>query len=173
MAETRRLFFALWPDPQVRKGLEAIQSLLPCHRIKATHPEDMHITLAFLGDVDAQRQACVEKVADGIEADAFELLIDQVGYWPRPRILWSGPGWTPDGLKDLVRALRHGLRECGFEPERRPYAAHITLARKARPVRFRNLERPLLWKLHDFALVASRLGGEPPHYQVLRRWDLR
>ena len=64
------------------------------------------------------------------------------------------------------------LADCGFEPERRPYAAHVTLARKARPLRFQELQRPLSWLVGDFVLVASRTGGEPPRYRVLKRWRL-
>lgn len=170
---SERLFFALWPDAQVRDGLDAFQSELPRHhRIKTTHAEDMHVTLAFLGDVDAEHRACVEAVADRIETPAFDFVIDQVGFWRRPRILWCGPTQTPDPLQTLVRGLWNGLEDCGFEPERRAYFAHVTLARKARPVRFRTVEQALRWPVRDFVLVASRPGGTPPHYQVLRRWAL-
>ena len=167
-----RLFFALWPDSRVRRGLLGIRDGLPGFRGRPTHPEDMHITLVFLGGVDEQRRACVEAVADKTTAPAFDLVIDQIGFWRRPRILWCGPTETADALKSLVRNLGNGLKDCGFEPERRPYSAHITLARKARPVRFQELERPLSWPVGEFVLVASRTGGEPPRYRVLKRWTL-
>lgn len=169
---SRRLFFALWPDTQVRRGLYVLQSELSCHRFKATHPEDMHVTLAFLGDVEAEQQACVEAVADQVVAPAFDFTIDQLGFWSRPRILWCGPTHTPDPLNVLVRDLWAGLQGCGFEPERRPYAVHVTLARKARSARFREVEKPFPWQAREFVLVASRMGGAPPRYEVLRRWAL-
>jgi 2'-5' RNA ligase len=114
----------------------------------------------------------VERVADGVRGRSFALRIDQIGYWPRPRILWCGSSGMPDALRDLVADLQTGLQACGFERERRPYAAHITLARKARPVAFQHLAQPIDWSLNDFALVGSRLGGDPPRYRVLRRWSL-
>ncbi len=167
-----RLFLALWPDPRVRQGLLGIRDGLSGLRGRPTHPDDMHITLVFLGQVGPERRACVEWVAAAVRGRAFELQIDQVGFWRRPRILWCGPGSAPEELKQLVRKLMAALADCGFEPERRPYAAHVTLARKARPLRFQELQRPLNWSVGEFVLVASRTGGEPPRYRVLKRWCL-
>ncbi len=167
-----RLFLALWPDPGVRRGLLGIRDGLSGFRGRPTHPEDMHITLVFLGQVEQQRRACVEQVAAAVRGRPFELQIDQVGFWGRPRILWSGPSTVPEELKQLVQEFKITLADCGFEPERRPYAAHVTLARKARPVGFQELERPLSWPVEEFVLVASRTGGDPPRYRVLKRWRL-
>jgi 2'-5' RNA ligase len=167
-----RLFFALWPDARVRRGLLGIRDGLPGFRGRPTHPEDMHITLVFLGQVEPERRACVERAVAAVRGRPFELQIDQVGFWGRPRILWCGPGSVPDELQRLVGELKAVLADCGFEPERRPYAAHVTLARKARPVRFQELERPLSWPVGEFVLVASGRGGEPPRYRVLKRWRL-
>ena len=171
-AGSQRLFFALWPDTQVRRGLEVIQSKLSCHRFKATHPEDMHVTLAFLGDVNTERKVCVEAAAGQIVAPKFNFTIDHLGFWSRPRILWCGPKETPAPLLTLVRDLQNGLKNCGFEPERRPYAVHVTLARKARAVRSRTVDESLFWPVREFVLAASRMGGAPPRYEVLRRWAL-
>ncbi len=167
-----RLFLALWPDPRVRQGLLGIRDGMPGLRGRLTHREDMHITLVFLGPVESARRACVERAAAAVRGQPFELQIDQVGFWGRPRILWCGPGSVPEELMRLVRELKAALADCGFEPERRPYAAHVTLARKARPVRFQELERPLSWPVGEFVLVAARSGGEAPRYRVLKRWRL-
>jgi len=168
----RRLFLALWPDARVRQGLVAIRNGLEGLHGKPAHPEDLHVTLVFLGDVEAQRQGCVEAVVERIRAPAFDLQIDQVGYWGRPRIFWCGPTQTPEALKMLVRDLTTGLKACGFEPERRPYAAHVTLARKARPLPFQELAQPLVWPVRELVLVASRPGIEPPRYEILKHWPL-
>ena len=145
---------------------------MPGFRGKPTHVEDLHITLVFLGAVEQERRPCLERVVGQVRGKPFELSIDQVGYWSRPHILWCGPSEPPETLKRLVRDLQKSLGDCGFEPEHRPYAAHVTLARKVRPQRFRDLERPLRWPVAEFVLVASRLGGEPPRYRVLKRWPL-
>ena len=156
----------------MREGLVRVTRRLPKHGGRELHPEDLHITLVFLGLVEPERYSCVEDVADRINAEPFGLAMDRVGYWKRPRILWCGSSQTPPALERLVRDLQHGLEDCGSQPEKRPYSAHITLARKARPVRGYDLDEPLRWPVHEFALIASHPGQTPPHYQVLKKWSL-
>ena len=171
-ADRERLFFALWPDDPVRERLAMVESELPSRHGKWVHPEDRHITLVFLGDVDPDQRPCIEQAADRVHGTPFHLEIDQIGYWRRPRILGCGPTHPPESLQRLVDDLQRELSICGFRPETRPYSPHITLARKARQVRFRWLDEPLPWPVREFVLVASQLGGEPPRYRVLRRWPL-
>ncbi len=172
MAEVRKLFFALWPDDSVREGLLGFSRALPAHGGRPPHPEDLHITLVFLGLVTPEQYPCVIHAADAVKAAPFSLAIDRVGYWQRPRILWCGPGKTPEDLTRLVLKLQQGLKACGFQPEKRAYSPHVTLARKARPVAGFSLERPLEWRPREFALVLSQDRGAPPRYRVLQRWPL-
>jgi 2'-5' RNA ligase len=168
----QRLFFALWPDDAVRAGLEALVRGLPEHRGRLVHPQDRHITLVFLGDVSVERRGCVEEAAQRVSATPCELLIDQVGYWPRPRILWCGASQVPAALLGLVSDLQQELKACGFRPETRPYAPHVTLARKAHKVPTYLIPQNLPWPVREFVLVASNADQPPPHYQLLRRWSL-
>jgi 2'-5' RNA ligase len=172
MAESRRLFFALWPEEVVRQGLLGLGEQLQGSNGRPTHPRDLHVTLVFLGTVEEGRRCCVQAVADSIRARPFELRIDRFGFWSRPRILWCGPGETPQVLTDLVADLQRGLEGCGFSPERRPYAAHLTLARKARRVPLPEPASPVNWPVREFALAASRLGGGKPRYELLKTWSL-
>ena len=168
---TERLFFALWPDAAVRRGLLKICADLPRHHGREPQPEDLHLTLAFLGEIDVERRRCAEGTADRVRAEAFRLRLDRVGYWARPRILWCGASECPASLLDLLAGLNQGLLGCGFAPERRPFVPHLTLARKAPRLEAFELDSPLDWPVADFVLVSSRLG-ERPSYQVLRRWPL-
>ncbi|MES9878611.1 MAG: RNA 2',3'-cyclic phosphodiesterase [Candidatus Sedimenticola sp. PURPLELP] len=175
MAEKRgaqRLFFAIWPDHRVRQGLLRIARSLPEHGGRELHPDDLHITLAFLGMVETDRYDCVIEAADRVSGAPFTLTLDHIDYWKRPKILWCGPRDTPSGLSQLVQNLQERLSVCGFEPEERPYAPHVTLARKARHVDAYPLEKTMEWEVGEFALVVSRGGREPPHYQVLKKWTL-
>lgn len=172
MAGKRRLFFALWPDESVRRELVRVQSSLPRHGGRENHPNDLHVTLVFLGAVESERQACVEAVASGIQSRPFDLLIDQVDYWSRPRIPWCGPSEIPGPLSALVADLKEGLRRCEFEPETRPYAPHVTLARKARPIAPFPLEKSMAWPVREFVLAESNPNASQPVYSVLRRWAL-
>ena len=169
MAE--RLFFALWPGDEQRRALARLQRELAPRHSRATHADDLHITLVFLGDVTPEQRACAESAADRVNGRAFELMLDRVGCFPRARVTWCGPSAVTKPLLDLVEALNRELLGCGVRPERRPYSPHATLARKARPIDGRDLERPILWPVDGFSLVASA-DRPPPHYQVLRRWPL-
>jgi len=168
---TERLFFALWPGERERGALTRIQDELADHRGRRTHPEDLHITLVFLGDLDPKRRACAEEAANRVQAAPFSLYLNRLGYFPRARIRWCGASERPQPLLDLLHALNGGLLSCGFHPERRPFEPHATLARKARPLPARELEHPVAWPVSEFALVIAR-PGECPRYRVVRRWPL-
>ncbi len=167
-----RLFFALWPDAPVRAALAGLQNALPLvgGRTRPAHPEDLHLTLAFLGEVAPQQRACCEAAAGTIQASPFALRLDQIGYWPRPRILWCGPQTTPVPLLNLVRCLESALHPCGFAGERRPYAAHLTLARGVAAGTAPPGGWHTDWRVDGFVLAISR-PGPPPRYRVLRRWS--
>ncbi len=171
MPSAEHLFFALWPPEETRGALVALQRDLPADG-RATHPLDIHLTLVFMGHLAAGARACAERVAEGVRAAPFDLAIDQVGYWVRPHILWGGPATTPAPLARLVKDLQDGLARCGLEPERRPYAAHVTLYRKARPASFRPLDRPIPWPVREFVLARSGRAPQAPRYEILRRWPL-
>lgn len=173
-AAVKRLFFAFWPDKALRRRLYALGSdLLGDNRGRQLPAENLHLTLAFLGYVDAGRQTCLEREASAIQSPAFTLTLDQAGFWPRKGILWVG-GTPPEELLALVRALQLGLTACGLEPETRPFQVHLTLARNVRRLR---LERnhpiaPLAWPVRQFALVASQTLPDGARYEVLRIWEL-
>jgi 2'-5' RNA ligase len=168
---TERLFFALWPGASQREALSTVQQALPPGRGRLVHREDLHITLAFLGDVDAPRRSCAEETADGVRVVPFDLMLDRFGCFPRSRVLWCGSSARPQPLLALVHALNGGLIGCGFRLERRPFHPHATLARKSRPLPARALEAPIDWPVSAFSLVTS-VPRERPRYRVLRTWPL-
>ena len=172
MAE-QRLFFGLWPDPAARGQLARLAEQFQPPGGRRHHPDDLHITLLFLGQVDDARQPCIYQAADAVQAPTFSLRLDTLGHWPRPRILWCGPSLVPEPLQRLVTDLQQGLQGCGFEPERRRYKPHVTLQRKVRHVKTHELEHCIEWQATEFALAASE-GGAPgeSRYRILHRWPL-
>jgi 2'-5' RNA ligase len=168
---TERLFFALWPHARQREALARIQGELPAGQGRKTHPEDLHITLVFLGDLHLKRRVCAEQVAAGIQASPFVLSLDRFGCFPKAGILWCGASERPQPLLDLLHALREGLLDCGFLPERRRFKPHVTLARRAGPLPARDLGHPVAWPVSEFALVVAQ-SGERPRYRVEHRWPL-
>ena len=174
MAETdlHRLFFGLWPDPVTRRGLAALARDLNIPGGRVVHPEDLHLTLQFLGPVPAARLAAVGAAADRVDGSPFELRITHTGHWPRPRIAWCAPGEVPGALSVLVRGLGEQLAAVGYPPEDRPYRPHVTLARKARGAPAGTLAQSIRWPVSSFVLAESLSVPEPPRYRILRRWPL-
>lgn len=168
----QRLFFALWPDAAVRAALAQSSEQVLGKRVRRVPESNLHITLAFAGPVKAAVRQCLEQQAAAIRAAPFELVLEHVGHWPRPRILWAGPRHTPPALWSLVGGLNHAFEACGLALETRPWQAHITLARKiSRPPPVTAIA-PIHWSISDFCLVESVTGPQGSSYRILASWKL-
>ena len=171
MPMAERLFLALWPRAAPRLALAQVQAALPPRAGRATHPEDIHLTLVFLGPAGLEQRRCVEAAAGRARCHPFELVLDRVGAFPRARVLWCGADTAPPPLADLVLALRSELAGCGFALDNRPYCPHATLARKAPALEAYTLDPPIRWPVDSFVLAYGQ-EGPPPRYRILRRWSL-
>jgi len=168
----RRLFFACWPDQVVRQACREWQRRCVPGEARRTHPEDLHLTLHFLGQIHQPRIVELLHMAREIRAQAFQLRLDELGHFARPRVLWAGPSLPPEGLLMLQQRLGEGLAGLGLCLETRPYRPHLTLARKvAEKPQVTDL-KPIKWHVTRWALVESR-PGRLPLYQPLEIWPLR
>jgi 2'-5' RNA ligase len=177
-AETRkfpRLFLALWPEEAVRGRLRVVlREVREAAEGRWVRPENLHITLAFLGDVAEDRVDSVTEIARGIEVPAFTLVLDRIECWPRKGVLYLAPAATPPELKNLAEGLAVRLAEAGFTLEQRSYRAHLTLARKARATsRLHMLDDFVVWSVRSFCLVESRLHSGGAEYRVRNRFALQ
>ena len=169
-AATRRLFFALWPDADVRAALAAHGRQQASRNGRAVAPDNLHITLAFVGGVTAEQRSCLETAASGVTRQPFAFSLDRVGFWARPRILWAGTSTMSAALLGLVDALNRALSPCGYVPDARPFQVHVTLARKAHRAPDVREIPPIMWQADGFCLVESVTGERGAEYHVLRRW---
>lgn len=168
-----RLFFALWPDQGVRGQMRG--HLLPqllSVRGKPQRPDQWHVTLVFLGEVPAPRQAALLASARRIQAASFVLTFDAIEYWRRPRVVCLTASVTPAPLHNLVETLRANLQSEGFEPDPRPYLPHVTLARKVFVAQEFTLSEPIAWPVHGFTLVRSVTDPAGSRYEPLEWWNL-
>jgi len=171
--ETQRLFFALWPDPALQQRLaQAAAALLPRDAGRRVREENLHCTLVFLGAVEAAQRLCLEDAASLVRAEPFTLVLDRIGYFRRPQVAWLGCTTIPAALQALVAGLSYGAASCGFPPEQRPYAVHLTVARKLRRDPGRLPLMPIAWPVNQFALMESVSEPDGVHYRPLRFWDL-
>jgi 2'-5' RNA ligase len=168
----RRLFFALWPDGEVRKALASAAAAARRHGSgRPVADENLHITLAFLGSVDEEIKECVRAAASQLTAEAFALSIDRAGWWKRTGILWLGPSKGPAALNRLVKTLWAAIEPCGFWPDFRDFYPHVTIARRWRKARLPGIG-PVDWPIRALTLLESHTGQRGARYTVLERWPL-
>ena len=127
---TERLFLALTPPPSVRDALAAVAQPLP--GVNWTRPEQLHVTLRFLGDVPAaQSEAMIARLA-AVKVAPFVLPLEGVGAFPPnrpPRTVWMGVGSGHPRLFQLRQRLDDTLLACGLQLDVRTFHPHVTLAR--------------------------------------------
>ncbi|OQA31161.1 MAG: 2'-5'-RNA ligase [Betaproteobacteria bacterium ADurb.Bin341] len=169
-----RLFFALWPGDETVAALSAVaEEAARRWGGRPMRPETLHLTLAFLGEIEPGRLNQAEEAADGIDAKAFDFSLDRLGYWPHNHIFWAGCTRREVRLQGLAQELGDRLRERGFALERRSFSPHVTLVRKmaAAPQPLPDLPA-CRWHCGEFTLVRSLSAGSGVEYQKLASWKL-
>jgi 2'-5' RNA ligase len=165
-----RLFFALWPPAETATALAAwagrAQVLTGGRVLKA---EAIHLTLAFLGNVDADIAGAALRAARRVRALPHTLPIEQAKRWSHHDVVWVGPTEIPRELAALAQSLRTELEKEGFAVEARPFAAHVTLIRKARRAAGLPPLPGAAWPVTEFALVLSMLSRHGSSYSVVDR----
>ena len=169
--KNQRLFFAFWPSPELSRELYRVAGQALEGNGRRVPPENIHLTLAFLGSVSVSFRECAEQAASAVRAEPFTLMLERIGCWPRSGIFWAAPRHTPEPLVKLVEQMNIELSGCGYVPENRPYAAHLTLARRVR----RSIKNPVIevlpWEVRGFCLVQSHTHAAGARYEILRSWD--
>ncbi len=171
-SELLRLFFALYPGPQVRQHLTQLSGLISSGSGEVCDPVNLHLTLAFIGSADREYQGCLEAAAAKVCASRFELTLSVFGYFQKPRIVWVGPGESSPALLFLAEQLNNSLRYCGYTPERRDFKPHVTLKRKASKLLKEPGFVPIKWQVDDFCLMASFIQNGKTCYRVVRQYKL-
>ncbi|MFK4997387.1 RNA 2',3'-cyclic phosphodiesterase [Bacillus sp. N9] len=130
------LFFAIKLPDEVKDELVRIQEKF---KIVApfkswVHPEDLHITLAFLGHAtDIKISEAIKLTADALKGvKAFQLEVNHIGTFGlsrAPRILWAGME-DSESLHRLQKIVHTACEVAQFQLDQRPYRPHITLGRK-------------------------------------------
>ncbi len=170
----RRLFFALWPDETTRGRLAAFLEVLPRGEGRDMRAENLHLTLAFLGDCEEGLMTCLEEVGAALTGQPFELIFDRLDHFQRARVLWLGVSQPPRELLELQEHLAGLLASrCGLPRDERPFAPHLTLRRDARhPCPWPEGMPPVSWRVEGVVLMESLHGPNGVRYQPIRAWAL-
>jgi 2'-5' RNA ligase len=169
-AQTHRLFLALWPDEATRNQLAQVARQWSRRPVSAAN---LHMTLHFLGSCTPDVQQCYINSISRISIDPFEIKLNYLGGWPRSRIQWLGSSEVPVALPALVEALGTALTGCGYQPDTRPFAPHVTLSRNERNPRIKAGLPAVIWPVRDFVLAESVRVDGTVRYLVRERWPGR
>lgn len=183
-----RLFVAVnFPDELKETIVEATGPLreedLP---LRWTDPGQLHMTLKFLGDVQADEVERAREVLEEVAAgySPFEVGFEGVGAFPTlrsPRVVWVGVEAVLE-LRSAKHDLEHGYASMGIDRETRAFRPHVTVARAdgdARASAFRPLESlareievDASHRIEGLDLMRSRLRQDGPEYERVHRAEL-
>ena len=184
-----RTFIALDPGAAIRDRVIALQESLARSgaEVKWVEPENLHITLLFLGEVDNRDVISVCRAVEGAASKLapIEVSIEGAGCFPnprRPRVLWIGMGKGKQEVQALHAALEEPLLQLGcYRREERQYTPHITLGRIRQEKGNDELAAALLKKgdyqagettLREVHVMSSELTPKGPIYTVMSRAKL-
>jgi RNA 2',3'-cyclic 3'-phosphodiesterase len=126
----KRLFVSLELPESVTALLVRLDPGLP--GVRWLSPDQIHLTLAFLGNVDAEKEERLRANLSAIQFGSFFLPLHGLGTFPAkgdPKILWIGVGRGHPHLFQLHKKVSDAALGAGLEPDLRPWHPHMTLAR--------------------------------------------
>jgi len=140
MAQMKRLFVGIFPPAHIVASLQAavagVGKGMPGRGIRWTRPDQVHLTLFFLGAVESGRvpemESALEAACDGHRQ--HRVRVAGLGCFPnarRPRIIWAGLAGELRPLEGLKKAIDARLLECGCVGEERAFHPHLTIGRAA------------------------------------------
>lgn len=173
-----RLFIALPIPEEVKQSLTEPQKQLSVRGIKPVEPENLHITLKFLGEAPEERIEEITSALDGVDEEEFDMRARGMGAFPNirnPRVVWAGINEGEEESTRLARQVEESMSTLGFERERRSFTPHITLARvKSRTPESRRAVQNTVeeydehefgeWRAKRVVLMQSKLTPKGPIY---------
>jgi RNA 2',3'-cyclic 3'-phosphodiesterase len=178
----RHYFLAVkLPDEVKTKLVKICSHLKNEHQFKTwVHHEDFHITLAFLGVASSEK---IEKLHELLNekmnktVNSFSLQVNQFGFFgnkQHPRIFWAGVEDEPF-LYTLQKQVAYVCEMAGFQLDKRPYAPHITLARKHMESVHHLVDSERWWKqfgenirfqADQFVLYETHIEKQPKYHVI-------
>jgi len=164
-----RLFYAIWPDDHTREKLASISRNLNVGKV--IPPENLHLTLLFLGDIQDELAMAILSGTDTIQCPKFRLKLSRFGSFKRSGVFWLAPDNIPGELITLVNNLSELAVMNNIAVEDRPYRPHMTLARKIK-TQIHLESQDFAMQVSKFSLVESKTLPQGAKYSVLKTWPL-
>jgi len=175
MSAERRLFFALGLPPALQQQI--IQWRADHFAVEAGRPiaaANLHLTLAFLGEVSDKKMQVLTEVAGRVRSPAISLTLDDVGHWPGSGVVWLGTRRAPRALLQLADLLRSHAARNGCHQSTLPFHPHVSLLRGAtKPVAIPPATGNWAFSASEFSLYQSVYQRGRTQYQCLQSWPLQ
>jgi len=146
--EKIRSFIAIEISESVRKKIADLQEELKKHkeRISWTKPDNIHLTLKFLGDIEESKTKSIgESLTIATkELQPFNFFVKELGVFPnfrRPRVLWVGINNPGNELNNIHSKIEQQLNQLGFQKEKKRFNPHLTIGRVKSQVSDQFIER--------------------------------
>ncbi len=186
-----RLFVALEIPASVRDNLAALikefrelSSQVADKRPRWVRPENLHVTLKFIGEVAETKLDGIRAALSTVQTDAqLELRFHGLGFFPnenRPTVLWTGLDASPN-LQTLARDIDRAVATQGIAKEKRTFVPHLTLARFDPPGLHEKLGVAIQknsardfgsFQAREFHLIESRLKPSGAEYTTLHSFRI-
>jgi RNA 2',3'-cyclic 3'-phosphodiesterase len=182
-----RLFIAIELSDEIKNGLSGTVNSLKAAGadIKWVAPENMHVTLKFLGETaeeDIAKAVAILKALSS-EMPGFQFTTSGAGAFPSidsPRIIWAGISAGSRELVGMASKIEAGLVGVGFEKDENGFKPHITIGRTRSGRNLKKLSDSILsskpeefsQKVERICLISSVLGPNGPEYEKLEEYDL-
>jgi 2'-5' RNA ligase len=176
-----RLFVALDLPQSVKQSLEPLAKRLG--DVRWLTPEQQHLTLRFIGDVDNGALHEIAEALATVPAQPFEVTLKGLGHFPprgEPRVLWVGVEKNAE-LAGLKRRVDRALKVAGMPPDARKFAPHVTIARMREPLSptrlgtylmRHSLYRSAPFPVSSFHLYSSWLRSDGAEHQIEASYEL-
>ncbi len=174
MTASRRLFFALaLPEAIGHQIIQWRAEQFPMETGRPVAEGNLHLTLAFLGEVSADKERALINAAIRLQQKSFNFALDDCGHWPGSGVVWLGMRRAPRGLLQLAQWLRSRAARNGCYQSPLPFHPHITLFRQANNAVALPPGTPG-WHVdtHGFGLYASIYQHGRTRYELLENWPL-
>jgi len=190
--EIIRTFIAVELTPQVKNSLGGLQQILKRTGadVKWVKPENIHLTLKFLGETRVEDLDKINKVMDKIAKDfnRFEVSLSDLDAFPSenaPRVIWVGLDDRNNLCSKIAERLEEEMQYFGFKKESRRFKPHLTLGRIRSPMnRLKLVEEiksqqgyfkrgeALQIQISSLSLIKSTLTPGGPIYETLFKTNL-
>jgi 2'-5' RNA ligase len=179
-----RLFIAVNFSDEIKNRILEVQEVLRSQSTRGsfTRPENLHLTLAFLGETPEEKLNSLRAIIDDIKSPSFEVPFNRTGCFTHSRkeLWWIGADKDCQGqspglslLKSIHERLIRDLLDAGFSVDERPFNAHVTLAREVKHINPIVLACPeMILKVNRVSLMKSERLEKVLTYTELMGRDL-